>query len=123
MTKSVLIFILCLLAFKGTFAQKNATVYYLKRSGNLVSTKDSADFFLVIQLPDTSVDKNLFIVKEYYRTGKIRLITGSETNTFPLKLQGSYITFFPNGHKMSINNFEDGKPIGDIIEYYPNGKF
>ena len=55
-------------------AQKDTSLYYLTNSGKVVSTKDSADFFLLILPPDTSVDKNLFVVKEYYSNGKIRVI-------------------------------------------------
>lgn len=46
----------------------------------------------------------------------------STTNNIALKFEGSQITFFPNGHRMRIANFKNGIPIGDVIEYYPNGK-
>jgi hypothetical protein len=39
---------LFVLLFKTAVAQKDTAVYYLKNSGKLVSTKDSADFFLMI---------------------------------------------------------------------------
>ena len=109
--------------FNEASAQKDTSVYYLKNTGKVVSTKDSADFFLVILPPDTSVDKNLFIVKEFYRNGKIRLMGNSTTNNLSLKFQGPQITYFPNGHKMRVKNFENGEPLGDETEYYPNGKF
>ena len=104
-------------------AQKDTSLYYLTNAGRVVSTKDSADFFLFILPPDTSVDKNLFVVKEYYSNGKIRVIGGSLTNDLNLKFQGPQVTFFPNGHKMSIRNFNNGELTGDILEFYPNGHF
>ncbi len=123
MLKPIFLLTICSLFCLEVFAQKRDTsVYYLKNSGKVVSSKDSADFFLVILPPDTNVDKNLFIVKEYYKNGKIGLMGNSITNTLNLKFQGSQITFFPNGRKMRISNFEDGGPVGDVIEYYPNGK-
>ena len=124
MIKYLFLFILGLLVFNIAFAQKRDTVvYYLNASGKVVSAKDSADFFLVILPPDTSVDKKLFIVKEFYRNGKIRLIGNSMSkNLKNLKFQGAQITFFPNGHKMRVENFENGEPVDDGIEYYPNGR-
>jgi TonB family protein len=123
MIKYFLALVLSILFLNIAFAQKRDTsVYYLKNSGKAVSSKDSADFFLVILQPDVSVDKNLFIVKEYYKNGKVRLIGNSRNDDLNLKFQGSQITFFPNGRKMRISNFEDGEPVGDVIEYYPNGK-
>jgi TonB family protein len=124
MVKSIFIFILSLLFVKAALAQKRDTaVYYLKSTGIVVSTKDSADFFLIILPPDTSVDKKLFIVKEFYPDGKIRLVGNSSTRILEtLKFHGSQITFFPNGRKMRIKNFKNGEPIGDAVEYYPDGR-
>jgi TonB family protein len=120
--KATYLLIISSLFFQTAFAQKDTALYYLKNSGALVSTKDSADYFLVILPPDTSVDKNLFIVKEFYITGKIRLVGNSMTNNLDLKFQGSVVVFFPNGHRKRISSYEKGAPFGDEIEYYPNGK-
>jgi antitoxin component YwqK of YwqJK toxin-antitoxin module len=123
MMRYLFLFILGLFVFDVAFAQKDTAVYYLKNSGKVVSTKDSADFFLVILPPDTSFDKKLFIVKEFYTNGKLKLIGGSISNSLEsLKFQGSYVVFYPNGHKMLVRNYEKGEPIGDEIQYYPNGK-
>jgi TonB family protein len=123
MLKPALIIVLSLFILKTAFAQKKDTVvYYLNDTGRPVESKANADYFLIILPPDTSVDKNLFIVKEYYKNGKIRLIGNSKTNDLNLQFEGSQIAFFPNGHKMRITNFKDGESLGDIIEYYPNGK-
>jgi TonB family protein len=118
------VFILCFLLLETARAQKkNTLIYYLKNSGKFVSTKDSADFILAISPPDTSVDKKLYIVKEFYLNGKLGLIGNSKTNTITnLKFQGVQITYFPNGHKSSVKNFENGRLLGDVKEYYPNGK-
>ena len=127
------IFIVGLFAFNVAFAQKDTAVYYLKTSGQLVSTKDSADYYLVISPPDASVNKGLFIVKEYYPNGKIRYTGNSNSNKLqqiypkypgyvrPV-LQGSCISFFPDGQKMKVENYDNGDGVGDEMEYYPNGK-
>jgi len=117
-----LLFTLILSAcFFLAFAQKRDTsVYYVTKSGKLVSTKDSADFIAMILPPDTSIDKNLSIMKEYYKSGKLRLVGTINSENF--KFQGRAISFFPNGHKMNLKNFDNGRLMGDVIEYYPNGK-
>ena len=122
MIKYLFLFIVGLFVLNVAFAQKDTAVYYLKASGKLVSTKDSADYFVVILPPDTSIDKNLFIVKEFYSNGQKRLFGNSTTNTLNLEFQGSQIVFFPNGHRLRISNYVDGRPSGDVTEYYPNGK-
>jgi hypothetical protein len=121
MIKSLLALILSACFFLAFAQKRDTSVYYVTKSGKLVSTKDSADYIAMILPPDTSIDKNLSIIKEYYKNGKIRLI-GNATIT-SLKFQGSVVSFFPNGRKMSIKNYDTGSPGGDLIEYYPNGKF
>jgi MORN repeat variant len=123
MFKPIFLLTISLFFCRGAFAQKRDTsVYYLNNSGKVVSSKDSADYFLVILPPDINADKNLFIVKEFYKDGKIRLIGSTTSKSLDFVFQGSQITFFPNGHKMRITQFKKGEPIDDVIEYYPNGK-
>lgn len=122
MPKHIFALIFCLFVFTGSFAQKGGLIYYLKNSGKLVSTKDSADYSMVVLPPDTSVDKNLYQVYEYYKNGKVKLVTNSKTNDINLQYEGGYIGYFPSGRKKSTGRFEKGNPIGHQIEYYPNGK-
>jgi TonB family protein len=114
----------CFLLFvsKVSFAQKDTLVYYLTNSGRQVNSKDSAQLFLVILPPDTTVDKTIFPVRGYYPNGRPRIAGGSLTRSLPLKLQGYYIEFFPNGRRMRARNFSNGGQIGDDVGYYPNGK-
>ena len=121
--KHLFAFLLLIFISKVSFAQKDTLVYYLKNSGQKVTTKDSADFVLSILPPDNTIDKNVYVIKGYYLNGRIRFTAGSLTNGLPLTLQGTYTDFFPNGNKMRIRNFSNGKRIGDIIQYYPNSKF
>jgi len=124
MLKPFLTVILGVFFFSASAQKKTDTlVYYLKNSGVTTAVKDSAEFFLLIMPPDTTVDEKLFVVKEFYRNGKLRLAAKSYTNTLnTLKFQGPQIIFFQNGHKMVMTNFDDGMPVGDQIFYYPNGK-
>jgi TonB family protein len=124
MARYCVVLIAFTLFFKTAVSQKRDTaVYYVKNSGMLVSTKDSADYFLVVLPPDTTVDKNLFIIKSFYPNGKLKFMTGASTNILPLKFQGTYIEFYPSGHKRFIKNYDKGIETGDIIQFYPNGRF
>ncbi|GAC1301094.1 MAG: hypothetical protein NVSMB24_03270 [Mucilaginibacter sp.] len=124
MVKPILILGLVLLFFNAASAQKRDTaVYYLTNTGKVVSKKEDADLFLFILSPDTTVDKKLYIVQEFYSNGKRALVGNSSTNELDnLKFQGAQITFFPNGHKAFIKNYDDGQLVGDVMSYYPNGK-
>jgi TonB family protein len=125
MIKSIFVFVLSLLLLQAASAQKrDIAVYYLDNTGRVVSAKESADFVVEILPPDTSIDKNLFIIKEFYSNGKLALLGNSTTHELgKLIFQGPQIIFFPNGHKASVKNYENGQPAGDVIEYYPNGRF
>ncbi|MDP9079544.1 MAG: TonB family protein [Bacteroidota bacterium] len=107
--------------FFSADAQSGGLIYYLKNSGKLVASKDSADYYMVVLPPDTSVDKTMYVVCEYFKNGKLGLITGSKTKDINLLYQGKFITYFPNGKKKKIGNFVDGRQIGQEVAYYPNG--
>jgi hypothetical protein len=120
MIKSLFLFVLYSIVFDTAFAQKrDTTVYYLNTAGRVVSTTDSADFFLVVLPPDTDVNKNLFIVKEFYKNGNLRLASSSSVRSYPLIYQGAYIAFFPNGKKMKVENFENGTPMVTRLNIIP----
>jgi len=124
MLKPILITITAILLSSTVFAQKNdSSVYYLNKKGAVVNTKEDADYKMVFLPPDSTVDKSLFIIKGYYKSGKLKLLGYSKTNNLNLKFQGKVTVFFPDGNKMRITNYENGQMTGDIIEYYPNGMF
>jgi TonB family protein len=124
MLKPILITIASVLLISTAFAQKSdSSVYYLNKKGAVVSAKDDADYKMVFLPPDSAVDKSLFVIKGYYKNGKLKLLGYSKTNNLNLKFQGKVTVFFPDGHKMRITNYENGEMIGDITEFYPNGMF
>ena len=120
--KTVSILILNLFLSAVVHAQKSGLIYYLKNSGKQVSKKDNADYSMVVLPPDTSIDKNLYVVYEYYPNGKIRLLTNSKTTDINLLYEGGYIAYYPNGKKKGMGSFKDGGPIGHEANYFPNGK-
>jgi len=123
MLKTAFIVVLCLFLFNTAFAQKkDTTVYYLTNSGQRVADKSNADYYLYILPPDSSVSKDLFIVKGYYPNGKQRFTCFSATSALPLKPQGELTEYYPNGNKSKVTNFNQGETVGNTTDYYPNGK-
>jgi len=133
MMKSVFLLFVGCVAINAAIAQKALAVYYLKSSGRQVAAIDKADNILTFLPPDSGVDNHLYIVKEYYSDGSLKYIGSSKTiRLYPIDpklpyfvkphLQGGYISFFPNGHKMQIGGYENGENSGDETDYYPNGK-
>ncbi|MGZ3946417.1 MAG: TonB family protein [Mucilaginibacter sp.] len=121
MRKTTIILLLHLFCFTAVNAQNGGLIYYLKNSGKLVS-KDSADYSMVVLPPDSSVDKNLYVVYEYYPNGKVRLVTNSNTNDINLLYQGNFIAYFANGRKKQTGAFINGRRTGHEVDYYPNGR-
>jgi len=122
MKKSLIILILSLLLWGTAKAQQDTVLYYMKNSGALVHNKDSADYFRVVISPDTSVDKKLFVVYEFYRNGKTKMMGKSLNRALNLNLEGFSVSFFPNGKRSNVFNYKDGKFVGDQMSFYPNGK-
>jgi TonB family protein len=119
MIKSLLTLILSACFFL-TFAQKKDTsIYYLTKLGQVVSTKDNADYIMFI-LPKN--DTNLFPVKVFYKNGKTRSTGYSITNNSWPKYQGVLTLFDTNEHKSRELNFSNDSPIVIVTAYFPNGK-
>ena len=123
MIKTGIALILSLFLYSSSFAQQSNLVYYLTNKGRLVPTKDSADYSMVVSPPDTSIDKTMYVVHEYDKNGKVRLVTGSKTNDINLQYWGRYVAYYPSGRKKSTGTFKEGKLSGSRVEYYPTGKF
>jgi hypothetical protein len=68
MFKPVLIFVICLLLFKATNAQKSPNAFYLTNAG-LLTSKDSADYILMILPPDKSISKTLYSIRVKFPDG------------------------------------------------------
>jgi len=124
---SVLIITFCSVQAK---AQRDTIFVYMRNpyfdaepvTGVPVSTKDSAQFVRTVMSPDSSVDKTLFPVADFYLDGRKKMVATSNLGSAFVNLQGSAIEFYPNGKKKIICNYKHGKLDGDMIEMYPNGK-
>lgn len=113
-----LIFTLSLFfAVLACYAQEN--VYFLKNNGKYVDKVDSADYIRIVKPPDSG--STLFNVTEYYKAGKVKSI-GKSAKINPPRYIGQYISFYPSGKRESNYRYQDGAPVGNAYDYYPNGK-
>lgn len=123
MLKALFIFVFGLLVFGRAEAQKKDTIVnFVKFNGELTMSRDSAQYIRFILPPDSTVDKDLFPVHEFYTNGKRKLIAAARSRSGNLKFEGSAISYFTDGKRKSFMTFSKGDKVGDITNYYPNGK-
>jgi TonB family protein len=113
---------ICGSAAAQTAQPTDTLIYYVKNSGDIVSTKDSADYALFILPNDPADKKSLYPVMGFYLNGKRKLITASRTKSLNLVLEGPRMSFYPDGRRESIITYKNGAISGNITQYYPNGK-
>jgi len=118
MNLKVLLILICCLYLNQGMAQKQ-TVYFLKNSGSLVQSRDSADYIRIVSEPESETD--LYDVKEYYKNGVLKL-TGKSSMIYPRSLTGQCMSYFPSGKKKQYANYKLGHLDGDVYDYYPNGR-
>jgi len=101
-------------------AQKDTSLFYIKKDGRYVSAKDSADIIRTIY--KSADDEKLYVVHDRYANGENKMIAQA-SNKDGSKLQGLCMEFFENGKKKSDEFYKDDVLLGPVTAYYPNGKF
>ncbi len=104
---------------------KETTISFIKMVNGeetLVKSKELADFYRIVSPPDTTVDKTLSIVTDYYKNGRPKIIANAVIIDRQLLLTGSAIEYYENGKRKSIKNYTDGIQTGEFSQYYPNGR-
>ncbi|MBD1387450.1 energy transducer TonB [Mucilaginibacter rigui] len=123
MKKRTLLISLIALGVSQAFAQtKNVTTVYMANSGDIVESKEKADFVRQILSPDPEVDKKTSTVLDFYMNGNKKLIAHTRDAGTSESLYGSYIEYFKDGNRKSIRNYKNGTLVGDAVFYYPNGQ-
>jgi TonB family protein len=131
MAKTVFVGLFSLITL-GSYARvPDTTAFYINQFGKFVIKKDSSGFVIKLILPKKGDNEDLPILQQFYHNGKIhftvffsKMDTKSLNNgyyTYPV-FQGQYISFYPNGKKNTISNYEKGIAVGSEIKYFPNGK-
>ncbi|HEY0245390.1 MAG TPA: TonB family protein [Mucilaginibacter sp.] len=110
--------IYCLLCFNYAFAQKQ-NVYFLKKNGKEVKVRDSADYIRILTEPDSGT--TFYNVKEYYKNGKFKLV-GKSSKVEYNSLEGQCVFYYPSGSKQQVANYKQNFLMGDVYDFYPNGK-
>ncbi len=138
MIKKLLVFVFFISIINVVLAKSDTTLYYMKNLPGInastyaedavpAKSKDDATFIRAVIAPSLKGD-TLYTVKDYYLSGKIKftgqssLLAKSNPPGFSIKLQGTSVAFFENGHKKRICTFVNNNIKGDILEYFPNGK-
>ena len=104
---------------------KDTAVFYIKKDKDnelLVKSRDLADFYRVVLPPDTTLDKTLLIINEFYKNGRKKMIGSAVVLDHQLLLSGSCMEFYENGKRKSVKNYVDGAVSGDFYQFYPNGQ-
>lgn len=113
-----LLMIAFMLAAVPVFAQKQ-NVYFLKNDGTYLPGKDSADYIRVVRQTDST--SALYDVLEYY-PNTTRKLAGKSSRVNPPYYQGICITYYNNGKKEQVLNYQDNMLAGMQYSYYPNGQ-
>ena len=101
-------------------SSKNSKFYYFKKSGQLTTNPDSADYTRIIT-PEGG-DSKLFLVEEVYHNGKTKMKCKSLTVDMQYKAQGAYVEYYRNGNLKAGATFDKGMLSGSQFVNYPNGK-
>jgi antitoxin component YwqK of YwqJK toxin-antitoxin module len=104
------------------YSKKDTLVGYMLNSGEVVANKDSADYYMLIMPLDSNSGQKFFPVLQFYKNGKTKMVGQSLIQDTHLRLQGRALSYYPNGRKQSIINYEEGNEVGDAVQYYPNGQ-
>ena len=104
-------------------AQKQDTLLYYMKGTSIVSTLDSADYIVKISPPDSSSGQRQYVIKEFYKNGKLKLIGASLSSSITKpKWEGTLVMFYQNGNKQSVTDLKNAT-YNDVTSYYPNGNF
>jgi TonB family protein len=123
MKKRTLLISFIALGASQTFAQtNNVTTVYMANTGEVVATKEKADFVRQVLPPDPGVDKKTSTILDFYMNGNKKLVAHTREVGTSESLYGSYIDYFKNGSRKSIRNYKNGELVGDAVYYYPNGQ-
>ncbi len=119
--KTFLIILISTIAFLNAKAQDEKLIYYMNSNDVPVKEKDGADYIRAILPPNAHIDTALFVVKDFYKDGKPKMVGLSIVKSYRVKLEGSCFSYYPNGNLQSKTYYENGIKVGKQTDYYPNG--
>jgi antitoxin component YwqK of YwqJK toxin-antitoxin module len=127
MLKHAFLFIIGLIGVNTAFCKPSDTtiLYYSYQYGVTarVSSLADADYFRMILPPDPG--DNHRNVREFYKNGNVKLITKLSTDYLFSDFNhfdGDFISFYPDGKKLSIAHYTEGNLEGLEYRFYPSGR-
>lgn len=133
MPRPLIALILSFFLFHNVKAQ-DTTLYYikyfrpdLKSYVKIVTNRDSAEYNMYITpSPVGHFDQEKKLVKEFYIKGNNPKLTGTakvyiENNAIDLFFDGSFTEYYSNGQPENIINYNNGKEVGLLTQYFSNG--
>lgn len=117
--KPILLAILFLFATKNCISQisRNDKMIYLDSTWN-VTSKENHKYYRIIK--DYYLDKDLYIINEFYKSGAKRT-EGYSKNKDNFAKEGELTLYFENGNKYKICHYLNTRLIGKEFEWYENG--
>ncbi|WP_396170542.1 energy transducer TonB [Flavobacterium sp.] len=117
--KSILFTILFLFVSKLCVAQLSANdkKIFLDSTWNETSQENSKYYRIV---KDYYLEKDLYIVNDYYKSGVLQMEGFSKTKDHNTK-EGEFIFYFESGNKKAVTYFVKSRPSGSCAEWYENG--
>lgn len=114
------ILILGLFISTAAFGQNQQETFFLKENGERVKKKEKADLIRIIEEPDSG--SALYSVNEYYPDNtKKRTGLASKIEPF-LVFEGEVTSYYRNGKKKEVINYQKGRRTGKASFYYQNGQ-
>jgi len=117
--KSILYAILFLFVPKLCISQfsENDKKIYLDSTWN-EATQDNYKYYRIIK--DFYLDKDLYVINDYYKTGVLEKQGTSKTKDDNSK-EGEFIFYYENGNKKAVTNYIKSRPNGICAEWYEIG--
>lgn len=110
---------LLLILFPAFLFSQNASdkIIYFDSIGKDAS-KENYVFYRIIK--DFSNEKDSYQVKDYYKSGTLKMEGNSKTKD-GLSKDGQYVYYYENGKKKKTENYIKARLNGDFSEWYENG--
>lgn len=116
--KSVLFLLLFLFIPKLCISQSTIDrKIYLDSTWN-ETTSENYKYYRIIK--DYYSDKDLYVIKDYYKSGVLQMEGTSKTKDANSK-EGEFVFYHENGNKKSATNYVKSRPNGKSSEWHENG--
>lgn len=82
------------------------------------TSQENYKYFRIIK--DYYTDKDLYLIKDYYKSGVLQMEGTSKTKDANSK-EGEFVFYYENGNKKAVTNYIKSSPNGKCSEWYENG--